>query len=118
MKSVRPVTTSFSVRSLLLAPAVAEQLIGLIRSLIGPRPVTSVELVSSRSYVQLGSHLYAWTLLDILGLLLCFYGLTYDVDHEIIMLPLFKSRLAPYETTKQLLAKFISHYVDQHQNPK
>ena len=40
--------------------------------LIGPRPVTSIELVSSRSYVQLGFHLRAWTLLDILGLLLCF----------------------------------------------
>ena len=40
--------------------------------LIGPRPVTSVELVSSRSYVQLGSYLRAWTLLDILGVLLGF----------------------------------------------
>ena len=40
--------------------------------LIGPRLVTSAELVSSRSCVQLGSHLRAWTFLDILGLLLCF----------------------------------------------
>ena len=40
--------------------------------LIGPRLVTSVELVSSRFCVQLGSHIRAWTLLDILGLLLCF----------------------------------------------
>ena len=40
--------------------------------LIGPRLVTSVELVSSRSCVRLGSHLRAWTLFDILGLLLCF----------------------------------------------
>ena len=39
--------------------------------LMGPHPVTSVELVSSRSCVRLGSHLRAWTLLDILGLLLC-----------------------------------------------
>ena len=30
------------------------------------------ELVSSRSCVRLGSNLRAWTLLDILGLLLCF----------------------------------------------
>ena len=29
------------------------------------------ELVSSRSCVRLGSYLHAWTLLDILGLLLC-----------------------------------------------
>ena len=71
MKSVRPVTTSLSVRSL-LTPAVAEQLIGRVRSLIGPRPVTSVELVSSRSCDWLGSDLRAWTLLDILGLLLYF----------------------------------------------
>ena len=40
--------------------------------LIGPRSVTSAKLVSSRSYVRLGSHLRAWTMLDILGLLLCF----------------------------------------------
>ena len=40
--------------------------------LIGLRPTTSVELVSSRSCVRLGSYLRAWTLLDILGLLLCF----------------------------------------------
>ena len=39
---------------------------------IGPRPVTSVELVSSRFYIRLGSYLRAWTLLDILGLLLYF----------------------------------------------
>ena len=40
--------------------------------LIGQRPVTSVELVSSRSYIRLGYHLRAWTMLDIMGLLLCF----------------------------------------------
>jgi hypothetical protein len=40
--------------------------------LIGPRPVTSAELVSSRSCISLGFYLRAWTLLDILGLLLCF----------------------------------------------
>ena len=40
--------------------------------LLGPRLVTSMELVSSRSCVQLGSYLRAWTLLDMLGLLLCF----------------------------------------------
>ena len=39
---------------------------------IGSRPVTSAELVSSRSCVRLGFHLRAWTLLDILSLLLCF----------------------------------------------
>ena len=56
--------------------------------LIGPRPVTSVELVSSRSCVRFGSHLRAWTLLDILG--------AYGVDRGIIMSPSFKSRLASY----------------------
>ena len=40
--------------------------------LLGPRPVTSAELVSSRSCVRHGSHLRAWSLLDVLGLLLCF----------------------------------------------
>ena len=63
---------------------------------IGPRPVTSVELVSSRFYIRLGSYLRAWTLLDILGLILCFYGLAYGVACGIIMSPLSKSRLAPY----------------------
>ena len=56
---------------------------------VAQRPVTAVELVSSRSCVWLGSHLCAWTLLDILGL-------AYGVDHAIIMSPSFKSRLAPY----------------------
>ena len=55
-----------------VAAAVAEQLIRHVWSLIGPHQVTFVELVSSRSCVQLGSHLHAWTLLDILGLLLSF----------------------------------------------
>ena len=40
--------------------------------LIGPRPVTSTELVSSRSCVRLCFHLRALILFDILGLLLCF----------------------------------------------
>ena len=64
--------------------------------LIGPRPVTSVELVSSRSCVQLGFHLRAWTMLDILGLLLSFSGLACGVNRGIIMSPLSKSCLAPY----------------------
>ena len=38
----------------------------------GPASGHLSELVSSRSYVRLGSNLRAWTLLDILGLLLCF----------------------------------------------
>ena len=29
------------------------------------------ELISSRSFIRLGSNLHAWTLLDLLGLLLC-----------------------------------------------
>ena len=69
---MRPVTASLSVRSQLLTPAVAWHLIGRVQSLIGPRPVTSAGLVSSRSCVRLGSNLRAWTSLDLVCLLCIF----------------------------------------------
>ena len=79
---------------------VAEPLDRSVRSLCRQRPVSAFghlcELVSSRSCVQLGSYLRAWTLLDILGVLLCFWGLAYGVDRGIIMSPSSKSSLAPY----------------------
>ena len=51
--------------------AVAEPLIGASGHFL-PASDRFCELVSSRFYVRLGSYLRAWTLLDVLGLLLSF----------------------------------------------
>ena len=86
-----------SVRSLLLTPAVAEPLIGAS----GHFPPASdhfCELISSRSCVQLGSYLRAWTLLDILGLLLC-------LDHHVAFVQVTSCILLNYKT---ITYKFIS----------
>ena len=56
-----------SVRSLLLPSLLIKHLVTVL-----PASGHFYELVSSWSCIRLGSYLYAWTLLDILGLLLCF----------------------------------------------
>jgi hypothetical protein len=68
----------------------ARQLIGHVQSLQKACPVTSAELVSSWSYVRLGSHLCAWTFLDILDLHLCYFRSClrcWSSNHLITFLP-------------------------------
>jgi hypothetical protein len=85
----------------------------------GPASGHHSELISSRSCIRLGSNLHAWTWLDLLGLLLCFKGLTWGVDHQIITLPSSKLRLAPYWTTKQTLVNSLVQFgCIGHQTPK
>ena len=63
--------------------AAVATLLSLFIDASGPASDRLYELVSSRSCVRLSSYLHAWTLFDILGLLLCFQGLAYGVDYRI-----------------------------------
>ena len=77
----------------------------------GPHRAASGHLCRARFFAILRPFWFpSWTLLDILGLLLCFYGLPYGVDRGIIMSPSSKSHLAPYWTTKLTLANTLVQF--------
>jgi hypothetical protein len=94
--------TVMHVRSVTTLTLVATgQLIGHVRSLWRARPVTSVELASLWSCVWLGSHLCAWTLLDILDLLLCYFRSClrcWSSDHLVAFVQVTFCTLLNYKT--------------------